>query len=306
MNAILLLIALTSLSTSPLWVRLASAPIATICAWRLLGAAGIVALASMAKGRSLAWSDREERKYSLWASVFFFAHIWTYVYSAQNTSVSHLVLIFCSAPIFTAIGATIWMQEPFPRRLWFVDGLALIGLYLLFTDPQKAISAQAQSTSLAGDLMAVVSAVLHAAYALCSKQARKKAENLRFSFWLYGVSGIIFLALLMPQATVNPADLIPTHLNFYWGILGLIALPSFLGHSLFTYLVKLMNINVLSCSKLLEPVIAGALAYVLFQEQVGIKTLFAFIILGLAVLVLFLPWQKQNDKRKSAVSESKV
>lgn len=287
MNFGLLLIALVSLSSSPLWVRMAGASIAVLCVWRLLGAAAGIALPSLWRRESLAFASPGEARNSLAAGVFFAAHLWTYVHSAQTTSVAHLVMIFSAAPVFTAVGASLWFREKFPRRLYLVYALAAAGVYLLMTDPTRAATARSQATSLEGDLSALVSAVLHAAYALASRQARRSASNLRFSFWLYAISGSLFLAL----ALFEPADLVPGHGMFYFAVGGLILFPSLLGHTLFTYLLKYMNINVLSCAKLLEPAFAVGMAYILFDEVVGAKTGLAFFLMIAAVLVLFRPWR---------------
>lgn len=300
MNIALLLLALTSLSTSGLWVRMAMAPIAVICAWRLFGAAIMVSVPSLVRRQSLVWQSRQEGYSSLAAGVFFFAHLWTYVFAAQNTSIAHLVLIFSSAPLFTALGARLWFHEKFPAHLYVVYVLAGIGIYLLFTDPLRATTARSLATSFEGDLAALVSALLHTFYSLAGKQARQIAPNFRFSFWLYFISGILFLLL----GTVQQQNFLPESTYFWGAILGLIVFPSLLGHTLYTYLLRFVNINVLSCSKLIEPAIAAGLAYLYFDEEVGPKTLVAFVLMATAVVVLFRPWRAANTAAAS-VSDSK-
>jgi drug/metabolite transporter (DMT)-like permease len=290
MNIGLLFIALTSLSSSPLWVRMAASGIAVICFWRLLGAALAVSLPSLLRRAPMGLQSKTEARLSLAAGVFFFAHIWTYVYAAQHTTVAHTVLIFSSAPIFTAIGASIAFQEKFPKHLYFVYLLAALGIYLLFTDPTRASTARSFASSTAGDVSALVSAVLHAGYALTSRQARKTAPNMRFSFWLYAISGVLFLGLAIAQGD----PLVPPQPAFYGAIAGLILFPSLLGHTLFTYLLNFININILSCAKLLEPAIATALAFLFFDEEIGVKTAIAFLLMMVAVLLLFRPWKARD------------
>lgn len=292
MNFGLLLIALTSLSTSPLWVRFAQAPATVLCLWRLLGAGFLISMFWVIRGQSLRWASKPEAWFSLTAGIFFFAHLWTYVHAAQTTSVSHLVLIFCSAPLFTALGASLWLKEAFPRRLFAVYALAALGIYLLFNDPLRATSARSLATSTEGDLSALISSILHAFYVLASKKARETTPNLRFSFWLYTISGLLFLLVGWERGE----DLLPQTPVFYAAVAGLILFPSFLGHTLYSYLLKFMNINILSSSKLLEPATASLLAFLLFDEEVGPKTLVAFALLGVAVLILFSPWRHFRAK----------
>lgn len=290
------MIALLSLSSSPLWVRMAGASIAVICFWRLAGAALCISLPSIFRRQSLMFSSASETRYSLLAGVFFAAHLWTYVHSAQTTSVAHVVLIFSAAPIFTAIGAALWFREKFPKHLYFVYLLAGLGVYLLMTDPIRASTVRAQATTVEGDVSALISAALHAVYVLASRQARREATNLRFSFWLYSISGFLFLMIALFQEQ----PLAPTHPLFYLAIGGLILFPSLLGHTLFTYLLKYVNVNILSCAKLLEPAFAVGMAYILFDEVVGAKTVSAFALMIAAVLILFRPWRALSGNKKAA------
>lgn len=288
----MLFLALFGLSTSALWVRLANAPVDVIGLWRLLGAALVVSLALLIRGglRGFRWNSKSEAISSLAAGVFFFFHLWTYVYSAQTTTIAHLVIIFSAAPLFTAIGARFYFKEVFPLRLFAVIALAGLGLALIFRDPVIAANSHAVSSSLKGDLAALVSAVLHSAYSLSGKRARQTAPNLNFSFWLYFVAGSLFLSL----ALILGENLRPESQPFYIATLGLILFPTLLGHGLFTYLLRHMNINVLSCAKLLEPAIAASLAFYLYNEEVSAMTLFAFGLMAIALLILFRPWRTKK------------
>lgn len=286
MSAALLLLALFSLSTSALWVRLADASIALIGSWRLLGAAVLLGVPVLYSGfRNLRWSGRAEAWASISAAIFFFLHLWTYVYSAQHTAISHLVIIFSAAPFFTAMGGLLFFREIFPRRLYAVCAFAAVGIFILFQDPIIAQTRGLQKAQFRGDLAALVSAFFHAGYALCGKKARESAPNLRFTFWLYALSGFLFAGLALAQEE-RSAELGP---HFYLGIVGLIIFPTFLGHSLYAYLLKSVNINVLSCSKLLEPAFATGLAFLLFDEKVNLLTFVGFLLIGAALVILFNP-----------------
>lgn len=248
----------------------------------------VISLPSLLRRESLWPKSRREARNFVAAGIFFAAHLWTYVHSAQTTSVAHLVMIFSSAPVFTALGAAVIDRERFPRHLYPVYALAAAGVYLLMTDPTRAATVRAQSATFAGDLSALISAILHAGYALASRHARKTASNLRFSFWLYLIAGTVFLALALGETP----PLAPTATAFYFAIGGLILFPSLLGHTLFTYLLKYMNINVLSCAKLLEPAFAVGMAYLFFDEVFGPRTAIAFGLMAMAVIVLFRPWRR--------------
>lgn len=285
-----LFLALFSLSTSPIWVRIAANSAAIIGFWRLLGAALVLLLITRAKKlRIWEFQTREEMLLSLFAGFCFFLHLWTYVISAQTTSIAHLVMIFSSAPLFTALGAAIFFREPFPPRLWGIYAIAGAGILLLFNNPLSAKSKLAVASSFSGNMAAVASAAFHAAYALVGKKVRRTLPNLNFSFSLYWVSGLCFLVLAVFSNWQSLPDLAPTYGNFYLAIAGLILLPSLLGHTLYTYLLKFININILSCAKLAEPAISTFIAFLLFGEEIGPRTLIAFAFIGGSVLWLFAP-----------------
>lgn len=279
---LVLLVALTSLSTSPIWVRVAHAPLVTIGLWRLLLAGTLTVLWILLRNeRPL--SKLQLAMLSPWAwgtGILFFLHLWTYMEAVQTTSVSHMVLIFSSAPIFTAIGSLFFFKDRFYPRFFLVYGLAITGIVLLFRDhPEGSVS------TLHGDLSALISAALHAAYTLCGKKSRENLDNSQFTAVLYLSSGFFFL--LWALGAKEP--LVHDTMGFNIAIFGLILFPTFLGHTLYAYLLKTMNINFLSCSKLLEPALSTLLAFLLFKEEIGASDIFAYAFIAAAVLILFRP-----------------
>ncbi|PIS10828.1 MAG: hypothetical protein COT73_07260, partial [Bdellovibrio sp. CG10_big_fil_rev_8_21_14_0_10_47_8] len=62
--------------------------------------------------------------------------------------------------------------------------------------------------------------------------------------------------------------------------------PTLLGHVLFTYLLKYMNINWMSCGKLMEPAISALVATFLFGELVTPSIIAAFVMTVLASIAL--------------------
>lgn len=282
MTGLFFLTALISLSSSPIFVKWAQAPVEFLGFWRLT-LAGLIFLTweltrhgwTRLKARYLF-----DKKWPTLAGIFFFLHLWTYVASAQNTSVAHLVILFASNPIFTALGAFFFFGETLKKRLWIVYPLALLGLWILIQDK---VSHSPNSTY--GDTLAVLSAALHAAYLLCSKQARKTFENVPFSIGLYTTAALLFAF----TALVRGAPFQVEHASAWGAVAGLILFPTFLGHALMTNLVNKMDLSILSFGKLLEPGMSSAMAFVFFQERIGPRTLIAFALTAAAVLILIWP-----------------
>lgn len=281
---LLLLLALTSLSTSPIWVKVAHSSLVTIGLWRLLLAGTLTLLWILLKNEKPLGKLRLAMR-SPWAwcsGILFFLHLWTYMEAVQTTSVSHMVLIFSSAPIFTALGSQFLFKDRFYPRFFLVYGLALTGIVLLFRDhPEGSLS------TLHGDLNALISAALHAGYTLSGKKSRERLNNGQFTAVLYLSSGLLFFL----WALWAQEPLVQDSFNFNVAILGLVLFPTFLGHTLYAYLLKTMNINFLSCSKLLEPALSTLMAFIIFKEEIGPADVYAYAFIAAAVLVLFRPLQ---------------
>ena len=72
-------------------------------------------------------------------------------------------------------------------------------------------------------------------------------------------------------------------------VAGLIILPTFLGHFVLTNLVNTMNLGILSCGKLIEPIIASILAYLIFKESLTTSFYISFGLTSTSVVILFWP-----------------
>lgn len=282
MTGFMFMVALTSLSASPLFVKWSGASIEFLGFWRLLLAGGLIGgLLVWRKGLgALTGRGWAEWRWPLISGVFFFLHLWTYVASAKSTSVAHLVILFSTNPVFTVAGAAFFFRERLKRRLFIAYPLAFVGLWLLVGEKVGSVP-----DSRFGDWMAILSAVLHAAYLLSSKKARASFDNLSFSTGLYLSAGVLFaltaLARGSPLTAPDPQS--------WLAVAGLILFPTFLGHALMTQLVNKMDLSVLSCGKLLEPGISSLMAYYFFAETVTATTLFAFSLTAASVIILFWP-----------------
>lgn len=278
-HVLLYLLSIFSLSQAANLVRWTALPPEVIGFWRLLGA-GLLLL-PFAAMHGLARPDfwRDKRRLGLIAltGVFFFAHLWTYFYAAQNTRIANCMILFATNPLFTAAGAWLLFRENFPRRLLVADLLAFGGIALLVSR-----SLSLESERLWGDLSALVSALFFSGYLLASKKTRQNTGNLPFTALMYLCTATFFG--LTTAATGAPPW--PDRPEAWLGILATILLPTFLGHAVFTWLMNTLNLNWMSAGKLLEPLIAAAVAWLVFGEAVTPEAQAAFVCTGLAILLL--------------------
>lgn len=190
------------------------------------------------------------------------------------------MILFATNPLFTAIGSFVFFKERLTKNLYFAYLLAFTSLYLLLSN-----TIEFNPENLKGELSGVVSAFFYSAYILSSKKTRQGLDNGTFASGIYLVCGLCFLTL----AFIKGTQLVNYPQQAWLGILGTILIPTFLGHAIFTYLMNFLNINWMSCGKLLEPVMSALVAYMVFQEQINATTKISFLLTIMAVTILLYP-----------------
>jgi drug/metabolite transporter (DMT)-like permease len=189
------------------------------------------------------------------------------------------MVIFAINPIFTALGAWIFLKDRFENRYALAFLFAFSGVAFLFSD--RMIWDQARI----GDLSALASAFFFSVYILAGKKARLHMNTGQFTWIIYSLAALLFLIVgwhFKVPWTGYPAQT-------WWAIAGTVLFPTLLGHVLFTHLLKFFNINWLSCGKLAEPALSAAVAYMAFHENLKPAAIAAFALTALSVLILFWP-----------------
>lgn len=276
----LYLFALFSLSTSPNWAKLNHMPAEILGFYRLLGAFILLLAYTYIKKIQIQIKLNRTFYWSLASAFLFFLHLWTYKYASKHTLVSNTMILFGTNPIWASLGGLIFFKEKIKSRVLAAFALAFTGTLLLVFE-----NLQFSPENNLGNIVSLASAVFYASYMVTSKKAREHSSNEQYALIQYGITMVCFFILsLSIGSSFSGYDSIS-----WWSVLGLIALPTFLGHYTFTYLVKHMNLAFMTCGKLIEPVIASIIAYFLFSEKLGSLALLAFGLTGASVILLFWP-----------------
>jgi drug/metabolite transporter (DMT)-like permease len=286
----LYLLALLSLSQAGNLARAAGAPPEVLGFWRLTGAATVMLIfvATRRDFKKIAgeWKG-QNLVFSLFSGFFFYLHLWTYKFGAQNTSIANLMILFATNPIFTALFSTVLMKEKLQKRVILSYLFSMAGVYLLLNNNLRL-----HSENLKGDVASVCSAFLYSMYLLTGKQARTKMTTPAYTVFVYGIAAFLFLL------TVLWRDL--SFVAYPWtasiAVIALIVFPTLLGHALFSYLLKYFNVNWMSTGKLLEPVLATVVAYFAFSERLSSQATMAYLLTAAAVFILFAPWEKLKKR----------
>lgn len=214
------------------------------------------------------------------SGLFFFMHLWTYFYSAQNTRIANCMIIFAINPLFVSLISYFAFGEKLTLRLFLAYIFAAVGIYNLVSH-----SLSFEQGFLWGDLSALLSAFLFSIYLVTGKKARMTIANSEYTFIAY-----VLTALLFGISGVAQGEKFWGYSSLTWlAIILSVVFPTLLGHVLFSYLMKRMNLNFMSCGKLLEPALSSLLAYFLFHEELTKSGIWAFGFTAVAVLILFLP-----------------
>lgn len=285
MHLVLYFLAIFCLGQSANLVKWAGAPPDVIGFWRLLAASILLVPLALRKGKpqfSLSQIPTD-LKYIALTALFFFAHLWTYVYSAQNTSVANCMIIFATNPLFIAGGSYLFFKDKMTLRLLTAYAIAFLGIIQLVSH-----SLQWNSQGFKGDLSALASALFFSGYLLTAKRSRMSFGNSTYSCLLYILTALFFGISGWSQGL----DFLHYPLKTWVAIGGTVLLPTLLGHALFSYLMQFMNLNLMTCGKLIEPVISALTAYFIFAEAPGLHTYIAFILTAIGILILFFPWHR--------------
>lgn len=225
------------------------------------------------------WSRRKElyQKVSLklWLQVmgmgFFFAlHLFAWVSAIQHTKVANAAICLAVQPVFIALAARLFFKEKIDGRVIFGIVLGAIGIILVSYDDLNLSKAY-----FIGDMLSLLSALLYVVYFFYGRSLRGKIEsNLFLMTWVYifaGLTSIIFVYLVDAS--------IWNYTTITWlALFGLAVMPTILGHALVFLVVKQLKSSTIGTLMLLEPVLAGVVAYIIFAEHMTYMSWLGYLI----------------------------
>ena len=292
LHPLLYFIALFALSTAGIWAKLNQMPVEVLGFYRLGIAALLLGLFILIRKPLPKPKLNANVLWIIGSGFFFFLHLWTFKYAAKNTSVANMMIIFSSNPIWSSLGAIAFFGEKLSKRLVFAYLLALAGVYLLVAHDLSI----GTGTNL-GDWSAVLAAVFYAAYMLTGKKARHFFDNTYYALIQYSVCALFFGFCIIGTG----APITGYSATSWLAVMGLVLLPTFLGHFSLTYLVKHMDLSLMTPGKLIEPVFASIMAYFIFRESISTNAWLSFLMTGLAVVILFAPGLLKSAHRRFSV-----
>ena len=281
-----LLIGITSLSLSAMFVRWADAPGTITGFYRLLISTVLLTPFFIHQQTK---SETIERKFLVFPilgglfTAFDFA-FWNS--SVKFTTAANATLLGNTAPLWVALFAYFFLREKLQRAFWVGLLLALTGAALVMgTDfllhPTLGI----------GDLMASAAAIFYASYQLVTQRGRKHIDPFRYT-WLVGVSATVFI-FIINLVLQNPFTGYSTQT---WLIFFATAIVSqMIGYLAVTYALGYLPASIVAPTLIGQPILTAVLAIPLLGE---IPAPVQWIGGGIALAGIYILNQSHNQSSK--------
>lgn len=264
-----------------------------IAFWRLIVACLILAVVLIVLKKSFNFNVvRKNLKELFILSIFLALHFIFFTFAVKHTTILNATVLVNTTAIFSVFVSTFLFNIK-PSRLAILGlTVSFIGVlviaYAETTITNASANPEGVSTSLQGDLEAVLAALVEAFYLNYGRKIRKKMNVLPTVLPIYMLTAAIIGISSIPAT--NRILTLPTATEIILPLIGLGILPTAAAHTL--YFSSLSNLKSFETATmaLLEPIGATVLGIILFQEKPAPIFVFGavFILLG----ILFIAKEK--------------
>jgi drug/metabolite transporter (DMT)-like permease len=273
-DLIRLIIGIFGIGSSGPLIALSAMPVPTLIFWRNLG--GAFMTLPFALRHKL---DRTGVKWAVLAGVVLAVHFVGFFLSMRMTSVTAGTAIVATQPIFAAFFVKLTGGH-IPTKAWLGMLISFTGVLVV-----TGIDLQLDRRSFLGDLAALISGALAAAYMLIGSRAQQTLATTSYTTICYFVCAMTAL----PMALLSGYDIVGFALREWCILLGLIIGAQILGHTMFNMTLKRVSPAVVSMIVFFEVPVAAIVAMVFDigkQPTLSIIPGVILILLGCILVVL--------------------
>lgn len=274
--SLVLAVALLAVSFAAIFIRLADAPALVVALFRMLIAAVVMLPVTL---RALARTPiRGKALYlTVAAGALLALHFATWISSLSFTTVAASVTLAATSPLWAALIA--WLVFGVAPTLSVMFGvlLAVAGAAIIgFGDLTGG------TNPLLGDGLALVAGAAAAGYLVLGRTVMRSGVSLAaYAGTAYGVAAVI----LLPLPLLFGLSYLDYPLSTFGWIALLALIPQMVGHTGLNYAARHLNPTLVATTILAEPIGAGILALLFFQELPSAGTLVGALILLLGVVM---------------------
>ncbi len=264
-----LVVAVAAVSTSAILIRLSEAPPTVAAMYRVAFTVGLLApLAATSHRDHLAALSRRDAVVAGATGLALAAHFAAWFQAVEWTSVAASVTLVQAQPLFVAVGAALLLGERVGRRTAVGIAVALAGMVVMSLGDLLAGAALAGPRPLAGDLLAVVGAVMAAGYVLAGRSLRQRVPLVPYVTVVYAVCTVALLGVVLARGHA----LGPYPASEWLLFLAMAVGPGIVGHTVINWSLGHLESAVVSVSLLGEPVGSTLLAVVVLGEVPSVAT----------------------------------
>lgn len=265
-------IGIIGIGTSGPLIALSTMPVLTLIFWRNLGGSLMTLPFALRHSR-----DKSGVKWAVIAGVVLALHFVGFFLAMRMTSVAAGTALVALQPIFAALFVKL-SGGHIPSTAWLGMIVSFIGVALV-----SGVDLQISYKSFLGDLAAIVSAALAAAYVMAGSKAQRTLETTTYTTICYFICSVTAL----PMALIAGNQIFSFSPKEWWILLGLIVGAQLLGHSMFNSALKRVSPAIVSLIVFFEvPVSAILAAWWLGQKPpLGIIPGIVLILAGCVLVV---------------------
>lgn len=279
---LVLLSGITSISFASIFIKFCDDVPAIMIATYRLGMASIVLLTIFKlKGYSFKNLNRKDILFPLAGGLFLAFHFIAWTTSLKYTSVASSVVLVTTNPIFVGVFSYYLLKEKQNIELVIGIVLSLLGSIIIVTgDSAIHELTLSDKKALAGDILALIGAIMASGYLIVGSKAREKLDILTYVTVMYA-SCAVFLLIISVVAAIPFTGYKPTS-YLYMVLLAII--PQLIGHTSINWALKHLKTSMVAISILGESIGATLLAYIFFRESLGALQFAGMILIFAAII----------------------
>ncbi|MBF2028565.1 MAG: DMT family transporter [Oscillatoriales cyanobacterium C42_A2020_001] len=230
--------------------------------------------------------------------LFLSGDLMLWAWALTQTSVANATLLANLTPVFSCLGGWILYRKRFDRQFIAGMAIAIAAVFAIgFGDSQSAMG------KVQGDLAAIIAAISFSVYLFVLERLQSRLKVTTIVLWSSALATLITL----PVALFSGGHLFPTSWQGWLTIISLAGVCQILGQGMLVYSLNQMSSEFVALFLLLEPVLAGIGAWLVFAEKLGALNLVAFAIALLGVfLSLSSPSAMRNSTSDTEITRSEA
>jgi len=277
MKRLIVILGVAAMSLSAIFVRYSSAPSIVLVLYRMLFSVLLLLPSVLLKNRDeLKSMQRKDWLLCAVSGIFIGLHFTAYFEALQWTSIAAAVVLSDTEVLFLALAMVLLFRKKLSGGAWLSILLAFGGSIVI-----AMADSSAGTSTLRGTLLGLSSGILMSVYTMIGAVCRKKVSTTVYTFLVYCMAGLTVMAVAILGGTPLLGYGV---INVGLG-LGLAVFPTLLGHSVFSWGLKYLPPTFIASAKLLEPVLAAIMGWLLFRENPGWQVAVggAIVVMGIAL-----------------------